>query len=1359
MKNILRNSNFGFTKWCVGMALLRSEPRKLNRSFGGLRASLLLALTVGWMVTAQGFAQAIVGWDMNGLTAFGVSPFAPGTSNANLTVVGLTRGAGVGTAPTAAGSTWGGTDWNDGTTLITTKAGAISTSHFVTFSITPKAGYQTSLSSISAYNIRKSASGPTTGIWQYSLDGTTFTDIGTAITWGSTTTSGGNTQASVSLANVPSLQNVAAGTTITFRIVNWGASGTGTWYLNNLSTLGDDLVINGTVSAASSGSPVITSPSTASATAFVAFEYQIAANNSPSSYTATGLPTGLSINTTTGLISGTVNTPGTYNISTTASNGSGTGGGSFALTVAKNSGAPTISSLLTASATAGSVFSYTIEASNTPTSFTSGTLPAGLTLDPATGIISGTPTAGGVSNITITALNALGQDSQTLVLTTSAPPTITSSTSGSVYEAGVFSYTVVATGTPAVITYGATGLPTGLVIDPATGAISGSVSTAGNYSFTVSAENSVGTGTATYALRVLSQAEQDAIPLNVVVNKYVNATPDRVELLVVGNGTVGSNVDMRGMIIKDHGSSMAVDEGGKFVFANNSLWASVPAGTLIVLTTGTTGTEDITVGGGDFNLAVNLGNSTYFTATGGFDIATTEMVMIKAAGTGVNGVAGGIHALAGGTAGARYTEFTGKKLRSPLTSGTSIGIYANNANSVLADYYLADGTGATGNVAQASLSFGSFNTAGNDSFIKTLRGVVDGSGLASIVNGLSGSPYLGKNVFSRNQLGQTVEVVFTPSSTAAAIEQLEIDVPALFGVPSVGNVTVSGTGTESATKGVVGQKVTISNLNALSPNSVTVQIAGLSTPDTGASSSNTGAYSFGIRSAGAGGSLASLGVNPIARVVIPIANLKSVDLNKIPVLKDQTVVVEGVSLVERLGTGNTSTVLQEGTVGVQVYSLSAVVGPQIRGNKYMATGTVVHFNGVTQLTLTDAAQLVDLGPDTLPTPQTITAALLNEDGESYENRLIRIEGLTYVSGTFGNNQNVVFQDASLNQVTVRIQPASTALAKPIGLVTITGIGGQFDSSSPHNTGYQLQPRDIHDMPAPPSITTTTFAGTVGEEFSNKISTAGMATITSNVALPAGLSLDSATGWITGTPEAAATSGLAVGFTAINAYGNTSASITFTIAKGTPTIVTPPTASAITVGQTLAASTFTGGSVTGIGSTELSGTFGWSSPTLAPPLGTESFGIVFTPSGADANNWNVSSSTTVSVTVNPAPVGSTYNGWLISNGANGSDAAFLDYVFGAATPGTLDPSLKPTVAVTAGNLVLTYNVRQGTVGLRVTPKTSADLAAGPSGWVTTDVTIANVGAAREVNGVIVQQKTASVPVSGTKKFLKVEAVQE
>ena len=65
MKNILRNSNFGFKNRIMRIALLRSEPRKLNRSFGGLRASLLLALTAGWMGAAQAQAQAILTEDFN----------------------------------------------------------------------------------------------------------------------------------------------------------------------------------------------------------------------------------------------------------------------------------------------------------------------------------------------------------------------------------------------------------------------------------------------------------------------------------------------------------------------------------------------------------------------------------------------------------------------------------------------------------------------------------------------------------------------------------------------------------------------------------------------------------------------------------------------------------------------------------------------------------------------------------------------------------------------------------------------------------------------------------------------------------------------------------------------------------------------------------------------------------------------------------------------------------------------------------------------------------------------------------------------------------------------------------------------
>jgi hypothetical protein len=149
--------------------------------------------------------------------------------------------------------------------------------------------------------------------------------------------------------------------------------------------------------------------------------------------------------------------------------------------------------------------------------------------------------------------------------------------------------------------------------------------------------------------------------------------------------------------------------------------------------------------------------------------------------------------------------------------------------------------------------------------------------------------------------------------------------------------------------------------------------------------------------------------------------------------------------------------------------------------------------------------------------------------------------------------------------------------------------------------------------------------------------------------------------------------------------------------------------------------------------------------------------VITASQAGGANYNAAVAVPQTLTVNPAtPAGTTYSGWLNGNGA--SDAAFLDYVFGAATPGALPASLKPTVAVTGGNLVLTYYVRQGTVGLTVTAQARASLATGSPDWGTSGVTDDPVGSPRTVNGVSVQQRTARVSSSGGKMFLRIKAEQ-
>ena len=110
---------------------------------------------------------------------------------------------------------------------------------------------------------------------------------------------------------------------------------------------------------------------------------------------------------------------GTYTAAVTVSDGNG-GSASASVSVTVTVYAPSppvIGSPLAASDTVGSAFSYTISASNNPTRFNAENLPAGLSIDAASGIISGTPTAAGTSNVILSATNAGGTGTATLVLT------------------------------------------------------------------------------------------------------------------------------------------------------------------------------------------------------------------------------------------------------------------------------------------------------------------------------------------------------------------------------------------------------------------------------------------------------------------------------------------------------------------------------------------------------------------------------------------------------------------------------------------------------------------------------------------------------------------------------------------------------------------------------------------------------------------------------------------------------------------------------------------------------------------------------------------------------------------------------
>ena len=244
--------------------------------------------------------------------------------------------------------------------------------------------------------------------------------------------------------------------------------------------------------------PVITSAGTVEwALNQAGFDYEITATNNPTVFDATPIPTGLGINTVTGHLTGTptvLNVTGT-NVTISAKNQTGTG--TKVLTIKILPPPPVITSVLTLSGYANSLLTYNIVATNMLANYTpsygASNLPAGLNVNTTTGLIDGTPTVIGVTNATISAINAGGRDSKTLVIDIKLGPPVITQPANQVNKASgsTFSLQITATNNPT--SYSISGV-TGLSIN-STGLITGNlptITTNQTYTVTVGALNAAG---------------------------------------------------------------------------------------------------------------------------------------------------------------------------------------------------------------------------------------------------------------------------------------------------------------------------------------------------------------------------------------------------------------------------------------------------------------------------------------------------------------------------------------------------------------------------------------------------------------------------------------------------------------------------------------------------------------------------------------------------------------------------------------------------------------------------------------------------------------------------------------------------
>jgi hypothetical protein len=290
----------------------------------------------------------------------------------------------------------------------------------------------------------------------------------------------------VALAPAPSAGQVCTDTNGTFRFLNTE--------FPDLSTNGP--VFTGQLVVANADGPVT-------------FSLDLTGGNDP-------LPDGLTLDPDSGLITGLATQSGNYDVEFVADDGVTDISQSVSFSVSSSGGGGNGGSGLTApvfpDGTVGAAYNYLLDPDGTgPFTFGGSDLPPGLTLNGATGQVSGTPTAPGTYFMTLTVYDFDPSDEN---VGASVVPIRIFPAGGSTFAFVTQFLNNGEVGTPfcdqylvenpalgGVVTFGATGLPAGLTLDPATGAVIGTPTADGTFLVTITAND--GTDTITTNLSMV----------------------------------------------------------------------------------------------------------------------------------------------------------------------------------------------------------------------------------------------------------------------------------------------------------------------------------------------------------------------------------------------------------------------------------------------------------------------------------------------------------------------------------------------------------------------------------------------------------------------------------------------------------------------------------------------------------------------------------------------------------------------------------------------------------------------------------------------------------------------------------------
>lgn len=214
-----------------------------------------------------------------------------------------------------------------------------------------------------------------------------------------------------------------------------------------------------------------------------------------------------------------------------------------------------------------------------------------------------------------------------------------------------------------------------------------------------------------------------------------------------------------------------------------------------------------------------------------------------------------------------------------------------------------------------------------------------------------------------------------------------------------------------------------------------------------------------------------------------IATIRANDVDGYPVNFGQLVSICG-TLTVGLEFGPAGPIyLTDASGDIAVYSGEVYASGAAIGDEVQVIGTVGFYNGLTQLV--DNYYFNILGQTAAPAPTATTIADLNADGEAVEATLVQLSGVVIDNPANwpaeGSNGSVtISQGAETYTLYIDRDTDVDGSIAPVGAFTVTGVIGQYDSSSPYFSGYQLLVRSLEDFGTAslgtPEVTITVAGG-------------------------------------------------------------------------------------------------------------------------------------------------------------------------------------------------------------------------------------------------------------------------------------------